>query len=289
MDGLDSKDEKRRKIAAVAYLIDAFHIRVGDEEETEAGTVGATSLRKEHIKLHPNPPSVELDFLGKDSIRFNRTLNVSPEAYENLKSFAANGSQLFEGVRSDDVREFLSEVMPKLSPKVFRTYHATRLFQRELQASTIKPTSGDASKKLALIKANAVVAQLMNHQRTPPKSWKDVYEKRLSTLQSLQGKDTKSAQKRRRGLKLRLEEMRMSKTWNLGTSLRNYIDPRVTVSFCDQVHYDWKAYYPKSLVGKFSWAANNSNEGGTVNEAPANSKTKRSERPPKADKKALST
>jgi DNA topoisomerase-1 len=48
--------------------------------------------------------------------------------------------------------------------------------------------------------------------------------------------------------------MRLGKNWNLGTSLRNYIDPRVSVEFCRKVNYDWKAYYPKSLITKFAWA-----------------------------------
>src|SRR5208283_4059874 len=45
---LTAEDVKRRKVATVAYLIDVFNIRVGDEQETESGTVGATSLRREH-------------------------------------------------------------------------------------------------------------------------------------------------------------------------------------------------------------------------------------------------
>ena len=39
-------------------------MRVGDEKDPdEADTVGATTLRKEHIKLTEN--SIEFDFLGK--------------------------------------------------------------------------------------------------------------------------------------------------------------------------------------------------------------------------------
>jgi DNA topoisomerase-1 len=48
--------------------------------------------------------------------------------------------------------------------------------------------------------------------------------------------------------------MRLSQKWNLGTSLKNYIDPRVTVGFCAKVNYDWHAFYPKTLVAKFAWA-----------------------------------
>ena len=91
---LSSEDVKRRKVATVAYLIDVFKIRVGDEEETESGTVGATSLQSEHIRFHNSSPRVELHFLGKDSILFERELPVSQEAYQNLKEFASNGGRI---------------------------------------------------------------------------------------------------------------------------------------------------------------------------------------------------
>jgi len=250
---LTSKDGKRRRVATVVYLIDVFHIRVGDEKETEAGTVGASSLRSEHLRFH-NPTSVELRFLGKDSILFDRTVNVSQEAFNNLKEFAADGGPLFTGIRSNEIKLFLSEVMPKLSPKVFRTFSATQAFKKQLEVSGITSKSDEEDKRMALIKANAAVARLLNHQRTPQKRWGELYERRRATLHSLEGGRTKTAEMRRKKLRLRLEEMRLTKTWNLGTSLRNYIDPRVVVAFCRRVNYDCRAYYSKALADKFSWA-----------------------------------
>ena len=251
---LVAEDVKRRKVATVAYLIDVFKIRVGDEEETESGTVGATGLRSEHIRLHNSSPKVKLHFLGKDAILFEREEQVSETAFRNLKEFAADGDRIFSGITTNQVREFLSEAMPGLSPKVFRTYSATHLFREELETSLVKPESQDAEKKMALIEANAAVAQLLNHQKAIPKKWEETYKKRLEMLRSLKGKEGKTIAKRKQSLKLRLEQMKLSKKWNLGTSLRNYIDPRETVRFCRRVDYDWKAFYPKTLVTKFAWA-----------------------------------
>jgi DNA topoisomerase-1 len=249
-------DVKRRKVATVAYLIDVFEIRVGDEKETESGTIGATSLRSEHIRLG-NRPKVKLHFLGKDSILFEREQEVSPAVYDNLKEFSSDGGdRIFSGVTTDAVRDFLSEAMPHLSPKVFRTFSATQLFRRELEKSEVESSSTVAEKKMALMEANAAVAKLLNHQKAIPKKWEETYEKRLAMLRGLKGKEGKSVQKRRQSLKLRLEQMKLNKKWNLGTSLRNYIDPRVVVEFCEKVDFDWRAYYPKTLVGKFAWAEN---------------------------------
>ena len=55
MRNLDEKDEARRKVATVSWLIFAVNMRVGDEKDPdEADTVGAITLRAEHIKIDGN-------------------------------------------------------------------------------------------------------------------------------------------------------------------------------------------------------------------------------------------
>src|SRR5947199_10019014 len=72
---LNSPDIKARKLATVCYLIDNLAMRVGDEkEEDEADTVGASTLRVEHLKCLPK--AIEFDFLGKDSERWEKTLEL---------------------------------------------------------------------------------------------------------------------------------------------------------------------------------------------------------------------
>ena len=45
------------------------------------------------------------------------------------------------------------------------------------------------------------------------------------------------------------------RTWNLSTSLKSYIDPRVYVRWGKQVEYDvLETYYPTTLRRKFAWA-----------------------------------
>jgi DNA topoisomerase-1 len=45
------------------------------------------------------------------------------------------------------------------------------------------------------------------------------------------------------------------RTWNLGTSLKSYIDPRVYHRWGQAVGYDViERYYPKTLRRKFAWA-----------------------------------
>ncbi len=54
---------------------------MGDEkDEDEADTVGATTLRPEHVKLHDNGVA-EFRFLGKDSVLWHKKLEL-PEAVQ---------------------------------------------------------------------------------------------------------------------------------------------------------------------------------------------------------------
>ena len=44
-----------------------------------------------------------------------------------------------------------------------------------------------------------------------------------------------------------------TRTWNLGTSLKAYIDPRIYRDWGHQIDYDWKDFYPTTLQRKFAW------------------------------------
>ena len=51
-----------------------------------------------------------------------------------------------------------------------------------------------------------------------------------------------------------------TKTWNLGTSLKSYIDPRVYYDWGKEVDYDWRNYYSNTLQRKFSWVERDTDE-----------------------------
>jgi hypothetical protein len=55
-------------------------------------------------------------------------------------------------------------------------------------------------------------------------------------------------------LKARWRVSRVKRDWNLNTSLKSYIDPRVLYRWGRRVEYDvLQKYYPKALRRKFSW------------------------------------
>jgi DNA topoisomerase I len=198
MDGLTSEQPKRRMVAAACYLIDNLSLRVGDEKDPEeADTVGATTLRAEHLQFKTS--SIVFDFLGKDSVPWHKEIEPHPDVYavlkelhekalERIASFKGRKgkktkadpkkvAQIFPNVNSTHVNRFLGEVYPELTAKVFRTYHASTIMREELKTSKAKKTDPEFIKKAAFKRANLEVARVMNHTKQAPKGWSNSAER----------------------------------------------------------------------------------------------------------------
>lgn len=203
LKGLHSNKPKQRMVAAACYLIDRLSLRVGDEKDPdEADTVGATTLRVEHLTFKKN--SVVFDFLGKDSVAWHKELEMDPavfdvfrELYENaverLNSFNQRKdkktsadprrlAQIFPSIGSVQVNRFLGQVDPGLTAKVFRTMHASVAMREELRQNKVRKIDPAFLKKNVVKRANLEVARIMNHTKQAPKGWprtKERYEMRI--------------------------------------------------------------------------------------------------------------
>jgi DNA topoisomerase-1 len=254
--GMSSRDPRVRKIATVCYLIDKLGMRVGDEkDEDEADTVGATTLRVEHVKLEPE--RIEFDFLGKDYVRWVKSLSApNPVLVKNIREFILRKkptSEIFEGVNSGMVNRFLSEIQEGLTAKVFRTYHATAVVENYLRS--VDSSGAEEFEKLYQAKiSNLVAAEWCNHKRTPAKNWEELIAKKKQRLEQLRQMG-KKAVPRMRKLELQLDLAVKTKDYNLNTALKNYIDPRVYKSWCDHVGIDWTSLYTKAMQRKFAWVS----------------------------------
>ena len=185
-ESLNAHDIKRRKIATVSFLIDRLKIRVGDEKDPdEADTIGASTLRPEHIQFHGDG-EVTFDFLGKDSVHHVFRGQLPNSVIRNLEEFAAKaGSSLFQGVSSKHVSEFLDEVLEGLSAKVFRTNYASEAAEARLQKAFVRREDPEYLKKHIATVANLEAAKVCNHRRTIPKTWKSSLERRKTRLKTL--------------------------------------------------------------------------------------------------------
>ncbi len=330
-DDMNSNQARRREIATACYLIDVLSLRVGDEKDPdEADTVGATTLRPEHVTVKANG-EVEFRFLGKDSVPWHKTVKLPPEVIEELEALIENARtprpsnrrgrghpsrdrpQIFPDVKSRNVNAYLSEIMPGLTAKVFRTYHASSTVRTSLSRSRVKSEDPNWVKKNAAKRANLQAAIVCNHTKQAPKGWtnrlqrfrerkkkaveritkaKQNLDARLTRLKELETKQkvklnqlkekgkpiprgknrpyVSSIETARRSVETAKERLTRAKeakdklnaqidiakktrTWNLGTSLKAYIDPRIYRDWGRQVDYDWKDFYSAILQRKFAW------------------------------------
>ena len=207
--GLQDDDPRKRMIATACYLIDALCLRVGDEKEAdEADTVGATTLRPEHVTIRPDGVA-EFQFLGKDSVPWHKELALPPLVRETLEelirtarpsSSAGNGDeshptrdlpQIFPDIGSRHINTFLSRIHKGLSAKVFRTHHATQVVRDSLEAAGVRASDPEYIKWQAVSTANLEAAILCNHTKKDTGNWearKARFEERLEKARARQEK-----------------------------------------------------------------------------------------------------
>ncbi|MCJ7770430.1 DNA topoisomerase I, partial [Candidatus Bathyarchaeota archaeon] len=86
-------------------------------------------------------------------------------------------------------------------------------------------------------------------------------EERLRSLEAKKDASANEKQKakqidRLRELRMRIELKKTTKDYNLNTSLKSYIDPRIYYQWGKKVDFDWKNYYSTTLQKKFGWVEN---------------------------------
>jgi DNA topoisomerase-1 len=263
LKNLEAKDETKRKVATVCWLILKPNMRVGDEKDPdEADTVGAITLRSEHIKIEGD--TLHFDFLGKDSVRWEKSLPAPAAVIGNIRRYAETSKEyLFEGVDSKKVSRFLSQKMPGLTAKVFRTWRCTKTVKEELAKSGTSKEDPEYVKKFNAKMANLKVAEVANHKRMVSPKFEERLAKKEAKLQEMkaqlkqkkaEGKKTASLETRIEKKKLDIELTKRTKEYNLGTSLKSYIDPIAYVKWARKVDFDLEKFYPATLRKKFSWA-----------------------------------
>lgn len=283
LKNLTSEDMKTKQIATALYLIDNLALRVGGKKDSkeQADTVGVTSLRVEHITLLEGN-TIKLDFLGKDSIRYCQKVEVEKDVYNNMKEFTENkekNKDLFDMIDSKTLNSYLEGMMKGLTAKVWRTYNASYLFQKELDKIKPEKICGISESErinylLSLFNmANTKVALLCNHQKNVPSNITSAIEKYDEKIKKLKKKKKDLTNKKSKMekdeydkklnqieskiilLKLKKETKSKMKNVSLGTSKMNYIDPRIIFGFMKRFDIPEEKLFTKALLARFKWAS----------------------------------
>jgi DNA topoisomerase-1 len=191
---LTSDDDKVRQRATALYVIDHLALRVGNEkDEDEADTVGCCSLRVEHVTLKA-PKTIEFDFLGKDSMRYQNSVEVEEQVFKNFKKFTKGKKKdddIFDELTTTALNAYLKEQMEGLTAKVFRTYNASITLENELAKIPEEAENWTVDEKMLFYnRANREVAILCNHQRSVGKNFGAQIGKLDSQIQELEDQKT---------------------------------------------------------------------------------------------------
>jgi DNA topoisomerase-1 len=199
------KNMKKQQIALALHMIEKTSIRVGNEEKYNK-SVGCCSLQPKHIKLLQKP-YINISFEGKDSIPFSKTIVLQDNYYKVLLKCIRN-SPVFDKISPSCINRYLNKFTEGLTAKVYRTYNANKIFQKELKTNT----NADALNRLK--NANLKVAKVCNHK------YKHNNDYKLGT----------------------------------STSKKNYIDPRIIVSFCKKNEIDISRVFDSNSIKQHNWA-----------------------------------
>jgi len=280
LNNLSHEDKHIRKVASVCYLILKTNIRVGDEkDEDEADTIGAITIRPEHVtirgrfsKARSHGYDLSLHFLGKDSVEFTKTLITADRRFVfNLKDFEKKGHAYFEGVTSKDVSKFLRKAQDGMTAKVFRTFRATEAVRDALKIGRglfYKPEHfTEKVKKLHIKFCILEGSRTCNHKKALPKNFEERLAKKKDKVSRYIEKQAEMANGSRKGDREKLKDQvavatleceffKQTSEWNLNTTLKSYIDPRLMKIACDKAELPYDKIYSKALLKKFSWCLN---------------------------------
>lgn len=261
---LESKVEEVRQLAVAVYLLDKLAIRPGAEkdEKEEANTVGLTTLKCTNINfLEDN--YIELKFIGKSSIEFQKKFKVESIVYNILKQLcrAKREKPIFENVDASKLNIYLGDIVPNITAKVFRTWKACSTLQDALDKLDIDKEDTVAAKKIAFDKVNIKVAEALNHKALTQndnkvtKIQQKLEEEKNKLEEEKNQKKIEKIQQKINQLETKLEEAEGN--ISLTTSKVNYIDPRIIVSWCKRVEMPIEKIYNKTSLKKFTWAIQN--------------------------------
>ena len=88
---------------------------------------------------------------------------------------------------------------------------------------------------------------------TKTEKQKEQQKERIKKIKNVIRKRKAKHAERIEKLELQINLTEKTRDYNLGTSLRNYIDPRIFKPWTDEVGADWEKLYTSALQKKFLW------------------------------------
>lgn len=128
-----------------------------------------------------------LDFFGKDSVHFLRSIDVPDDIAKEFKTLLSNkkeDDQIFDLAGEAEVNDFLKENYEECTAKLFRTAYGTKLLAEELQAHPVTKDMSLAKKQSIYNNACLAVSKKLNHQKNISKKFNEQMDKVDSNVET---------------------------------------------------------------------------------------------------------
>jgi DNA topoisomerase-1 len=121
-------------------------------------------------------------------------------------------------------------------------------YKEQLEEKKLQEKSTKGLEKRITSKKKAIRTQRERNKNLKVKH-KERLEKLKVRLSATKERDRNAIEK----LKLQITAQAETRDYNLGTSMKSYVDPRIYFNWSKKVDYNWRKYYSKTLQSKFSW------------------------------------
>ncbi len=265
LSDMKSSNYKTMELATAVYFLDKISIRPGTNKDENSSTKGLTTLDVENLKFGKDN-FITLDFLGKSSVKFEKTFKISSTAYGNLEKLCKGKSgdeRIFKSINDTILNEYLHTLLKtsddekKLTSKVFRTWKASSVLQRHLD----EISENDENPKASFDEANQAVAIELNHKtivedKSIEKQREVVkkIEEELKTLVERGGTSRQITGKKKTLATAKTKLTALEENIAVNTSKQNYMDPRIIVAYCKRTSLPIENIFSATDCEKFSWA-----------------------------------
>lgn len=250
LENINNENKTISECAIISWLVQYTSIRIGSDKSSETNVVGASSLRTFNLdtEFKDNNYYLILDFIGKDSIRYNQKFEIPKIIYIKINKILKTKSKddFIFSVNSTQVNQFLDKCIPGITAKVFRTAWACKLLLELYNKNKSKFENKSEKYKILLLKYLLIqISNKLNHKKATKKSNDTKINNLEKKIKECKDKDKIEL------YKLKINILKNSVDTNTSTALTSYIDPRIVINICKEQNIPLQKIYSKTLINYF--------------------------------------
>ncbi|MDH5754833.1 MAG: hypothetical protein OEY95_06510, partial [Candidatus Bathyarchaeota archaeon] len=222
---------------AVKTKLEKAPVKLEDPEYVKKYIATMANLEAAKVCNHRRTiPKTWKSSLEKKKNRFKAVKDRAKDAQEKLRR------------KAKERKERYREMLRKQKERLKAMEEKLEAYRRQLAYRKQQGKPIHVLKKRVRLQRGAVARQKqrLRELKTKHTDWM----KKLKHMPKSRKQRDKAAMDK---LKLRIETQKETRDYNITTSLKSYIDPRIYYEWGKQVDYDWRRYYPEALQRKFSW------------------------------------